>query len=61
MSPSSDAFASMLRSQTRREFLRLVSGTVAATGVSTLVPSAFAAAVAAQAAHYFRYLRRRRA
>jgi hypothetical protein len=45
MSPSSDAFASMLRSQTRREFLRLVSGTVAATGVSTLVPSAFAAAV----------------
>ena len=45
MSPSSDAFASMLRSQTRREFLRLVSGTVAATGVSTLVPSAFAAAI----------------
>ena len=35
----------MLRSQTRREFLRLVSGTVAATSVSTLVPSAFAAAV----------------
>jgi hypothetical protein len=34
-----------LRSQTRREFLRLVSGTVAATGVSTLVPSAFAAAI----------------
>jgi hypothetical protein len=45
MSPSSDAFASMLRSQTRREFLRMVSGTVAATGVSTLVPSAFAAAI----------------
>jgi hypothetical protein len=34
-----------LRSVSRREFLRLVSGTVAATSVSTLVPSAFAAAV----------------
>ena len=45
MSPSSDVFASMLRSQTRREFLRLVSGTVAATAVSTLVPSAYAATV----------------
>ena len=33
----------MLRSQTRREFLRLAAGTVAATAVSTLVPSAFAA------------------
>jgi hypothetical protein len=43
MSSSSDAFASMLRSQTRREFLRLAAGTVAATAVSTLVPSAFAA------------------
>lgn len=43
--PSPDAFASMLRSQTRREFLRMVSGAVAATSVSTLVPSAFAAAV----------------
>ena len=43
MSSSSDAFVSMLRSQTRREFLRLAAGTVAATAVSTLVPSAFAA------------------
>ena len=42
-----DAFdhrCSELRSVTRREFLRLVSGSVAATSVSTLVPSAFAAA-----------------
>lgn len=45
MSSSADAFASALRSQSRREFLRLVSGTVAAAGASTLVPSAFAAAV----------------
>jgi hypothetical protein len=43
MSSNSDAFASLLRSQTRREFLRLAAGTVAATAVSTLVPSAFAA------------------
>ena len=43
MSSTSDAFASLLRSQTRREFLRLAAGTVAATAVSTLVPSAFAA------------------
>jgi hypothetical protein len=43
MSSSSDAFSSHLRSQTRREFLRLVAGTATATAVSTLVPSAFAA------------------
>jgi hypothetical protein len=43
MSSTSDAFVSLLRSQTRREFLRLAAGTVAATAISTLVPSAFAA------------------
>src|SRR5246500_5722721 len=43
MPSNSDAFASLLRSQTRREFLRLFAGTVAGTAVSTLVPSAFAA------------------
>ncbi len=44
MSSSFDAFASQLRSHTRRDFLRLAAGTAAATAVSTLVPSAFAAA-----------------
>src|ERR1700722_4838349 len=45
MSSSSDAFASLLRSQTPQEFLRLAAGSVAATAVSTLVPSAFAAGI----------------
>jgi hypothetical protein len=49
MLSSSDAFASHLRSQTRREFLRLASGTVGATAVSTLMPSAFAAGSRPQA------------
>jgi hypothetical protein len=44
-----DAFATMLRSRTRREFLRLAAGTVSATAASTLVPSAFAAAVRSRA------------
>ena len=44
-----DAFATMLRSRTRREFLRLAAGTVSATAASTLVPSAFAAAVRTRA------------
>jgi hypothetical protein len=35
----------MMRSQTRREFLRLAAGSVAATAVATLVPSAFAAGI----------------
>jgi hypothetical protein len=45
MSSSSDAHASLLRSHSRREFLRLVAGTASATAVSTLVPSAFAAGI----------------
>lgn len=45
MMHSSDALASLLRSHTRRDFLRRAAGTLSATAVSSLVPSAFAAGV----------------